>query len=149
MGYCSDVMSSIDTKLQYCIISNRCHTLLDTMKVGFMVFFLFFGLLPIGVGTSFSKSFSIFSIVLLCSPVYSDVKANRWHAVSMTSSARIAFLYNLISLNSMRGITNFAVGGIDNRSKNKRGTLCYVLKCNNFGGHVFPSEATAKNAWIK
>ena len=62
----------------------------------------------------------------------------------------------------MRGITNFdtrqmalppvdafAVGGIDNRSKNKRGTLCYVPKCNNFGGHKFPSEATAKNAWIK
>ena len=43
----------------------------------------------------------------------------------------------------------FAVGGIDNRSKNKRGTLCYVAKCNNFGGHNFPSEATAKNAWIK
>ena len=31
------------------------------------------------------------------------------------------------------------MGGIDNRSKNKRGTLCYVPKCNNFG----------KNAWIK
>ena len=43
----------------------------------------------------------------------------------------------------------FAVGGIDNRSKNKRGTLCYVPKCNNFGGHKFPSEATAKNACIK
>ena len=41
------------------------------------------------------------------------------------------------------------MGGIDNRSKNKRGTLCCVPKCNNFGGHKFPSEATAKNAWIK
>ena len=27
--------------------------------------------------------------------------------------------------------------------------LCYVPKCNNFGRHKFPSEATAKNAWIK
>ena len=67
---------------------------------------------------------------------------------------------------AMRGITNFdtrqmalppyelscwcvAVGGIDNRSKNKRGTLCCVPKCNHFGGHKFPSEATAKHAWIK
>ncbi len=41
------------------------------------------------------------------------------------------------------------MGGIDNRSKNKRWTLCCVLKCNHFGGHKFPSEATAKNAWIK
>ena len=41
------------------------------------------------------------------------------------------------------------MGGIDNRSKNKRGTLCCVPKCNNFGGHKFPNEATATNAWIK
>ena len=41
------------------------------------------------------------------------------------------------------------MGGIDNRSKSKRVTLCCIPKCNNFGGHKFPSEATAKNAWIK
>ena len=41
------------------------------------------------------------------------------------------------------------MGGVDNRRKNKRETLCCVPKCNNFGGHKFPSEATAKNVWIK
>ena len=63
----------------------------------------------------------------------------------------------------MRGITNFdtryghksypvdalQLAILTTEAKNKRGTLCCVPKCNNFGGHKFPSEATAKNAWIK
>ena len=38
----------------------------------------------------------------------------------------------------MRGITNF-IYSADGAT----------AKCNNFGGHKFPSEVTAKNAWIK
>ena len=30
----------------------------------------------------------------------------------------------------------------------KRGTPCCVSRCNNFGGHQFPGDANAKNAWV-
>ena len=91
-------------------------------------------------------------ILVKTSIIRRSPKRSEWHAYSVALP--------------MRAITNFdtrqmalppqelscwcvVVGGIDNWSKNKRGTLCCVPNCNNFGRHTSLSEATAKNAWIK
>ena len=76
-------------------------------------------------------------VIRLCSPS----QFNEWYN---------ELLYSPDGATAIRVILfGVAMGGIENRSKNKRGTLCCVPKCNNFGGHKFPSEATAQNAWIK
>ena len=66
-----------------------------------------------------------------------------------TNSGVTAFVAEITSMWGLRwdriaAVNSVAVSDIDNRSKNKRGTLCCVPKCKNFGGHKFPSEATAK-----